>query len=427
MDIKGFKDKDGTVHKYDYDALVNTPENGTVTDQRIAEAVEKYLTENPVDGVTNQQVYDAVAAYLTENPVEGVADEQIAQAVVDYLAKNPPASGDPGEDGGYYTPSMTQPDDETIRFDFTPSKEGMPAVEPVQVTLPVSQNGGQGSNGWSNEEIILLENILKKCVTETDQTSNIDALITMLMSGSSGSEDSGSGDDSSGTTFAVTLNLTDVLPSNMAQSVASGSVYVNQLSVADGYALGTPVITMGGYDVTSLYYDGEGTITINGVQGDIVITCKRLNVETLSYSRVSGNPDTVTFELPSAGGAYYVFGPSTYAGGKMTVDFDVSVLINWQFILYLYDSNGAPYKVSTGSGTASSDGVDITLMDPASTGFGYIKVSEPFEYSIPDGCTAMISVSRGSATSPDGSITSNGTFNDWIAAGGITVTVTEGE
>lgn len=44
----------------------------------------------------------------------------------------------PGQDGGYYTPTVTQPAEDKLLFDFTPSKADMPAVDPVQVTLPVS-------------------------------------------------------------------------------------------------------------------------------------------------------------------------------------------------------------------------------------------------------------------------------------------------
>lgn len=46
------------------------------------------------------------------------------------------------EDGGYYTPSVTQPNDNTVRFAFTPSKSTMPAVESRDITLPGGGGGG---------------------------------------------------------------------------------------------------------------------------------------------------------------------------------------------------------------------------------------------------------------------------------------------
>lgn len=77
------------------------------------------------------------------------AKENLVAAVNEALVKGGGSggAGADGEDGGYYTPAVTQPDDETVQFDFTPSKVNMPAVEPVQVKLPIpdsSQNGADG-------------------------------------------------------------------------------------------------------------------------------------------------------------------------------------------------------------------------------------------------------------------------------------------
>ena len=49
--------------------------------------------------------------------------------------------------GGYYTPSVSQPTEDTMQVDFTPSSEDMPAVEPVTVTLPVGPAGEPGDDG----------------------------------------------------------------------------------------------------------------------------------------------------------------------------------------------------------------------------------------------------------------------------------------
>lgn len=46
------------------------------------------------------------------------------------------ATGPAGQDGGYYTPSVTQPSDGTMQVAFAPSQVGMPNVEPVTVDLP---------------------------------------------------------------------------------------------------------------------------------------------------------------------------------------------------------------------------------------------------------------------------------------------------
>lgn len=52
--------------------------------------------------------------------------------------------GQDGEDGGYYTPTVTQPTDETMQMSFAASKPSMPPVQPVTINLPI---GGDALNG----------------------------------------------------------------------------------------------------------------------------------------------------------------------------------------------------------------------------------------------------------------------------------------
>lgn len=80
-------------------------------------------------------------------PVWGqIADrvEGIAQDVEELKQGGGPSTpGADCEDGGYYIPELSQPDEDTIQFAFKPSKADMPAVEPFTVELPA----GQGSGG----------------------------------------------------------------------------------------------------------------------------------------------------------------------------------------------------------------------------------------------------------------------------------------
>ena len=56
--------------------------------------------------------------------------------------------GETGVAGGWYTPEVTQPDANTMRFAFTPSKEGMPEVPPKDIAIPGgSGTGGSGEDG----------------------------------------------------------------------------------------------------------------------------------------------------------------------------------------------------------------------------------------------------------------------------------------
>lgn len=74
--------------------------------------------------------------------VQNIATE--AKQVADSVRSDADAgkfNGQPGEAGGWYAPEVTQPDESTLRFAFTPSKEGMPEVPPKDIAIP----GGGGS------------------------------------------------------------------------------------------------------------------------------------------------------------------------------------------------------------------------------------------------------------------------------------------
>lgn len=49
--------------------------------------------------------------------------------------------------GNYYLPTVTQTGEQTICFDFSPSDAGMPALEPVELTLPQGPKGEKGDMG----------------------------------------------------------------------------------------------------------------------------------------------------------------------------------------------------------------------------------------------------------------------------------------
>lgn len=71
--------------------------------------------------------------------VDALDSAEMKRVIEAYLEANPPADGD---DGGHYTPVVTQPTADTMKVEFAPSKAGMAAVEPVTVKLP---SGGSDS------------------------------------------------------------------------------------------------------------------------------------------------------------------------------------------------------------------------------------------------------------------------------------------
>ena len=63
-------------------------------------------------------------------------------------------NGERGADGGWYTPSVTQTDENTLRMNFTPSKGDMPDVEHIDITLPGGGSGTSDHSKLSNRDAV---------------------------------------------------------------------------------------------------------------------------------------------------------------------------------------------------------------------------------------------------------------------------------
>lgn len=78
--------------------------------------------------------------------------------------------GKPGENGGYYTPSVKQPANDTLQFSFSPSKAGMPAIDPVQIELPAGPQGERGPAGPQGQTGPQGDSGKDYILTESDKT-----------------------------------------------------------------------------------------------------------------------------------------------------------------------------------------------------------------------------------------------------------------
>lgn len=91
---------------------------------------------------------DKLADFFTSGEmvktVNGIAPDESGNVEIEVGGGG---SGTPGEDGGYYTPGITQPDTGTMIVAFTASGADMPAVEPVTVELPQGPAGETGPAG----------------------------------------------------------------------------------------------------------------------------------------------------------------------------------------------------------------------------------------------------------------------------------------
>ena len=132
----------------------------------IKNAVNDYLEQNPVEapvqsvnGKTGAVKLNAIdVGAISQDNLQDATDKALAQAKASGEfdgadgAPGPQGphgetgpkgdTGPEGEAGGYYTPAVTQPDANTMRLSFSPSKEGMTAVSETYIALP---SGGSGS------------------------------------------------------------------------------------------------------------------------------------------------------------------------------------------------------------------------------------------------------------------------------------------
>lgn len=307
-------------------------------------------------------------------------------------------TGAAGEAGGYYTPAVTQPDENTLRVAFTPSKEDMPAVADTDIPLSA------GGNGLTAAQINALDGMFKVCAfikadisaeyNEFCAAFDIEAATITGISAtySGGSVPAGTALDdltgivvtaqySDGSTatvtgytlsgeitegsntitvtyqgktatftvtgtavaqvYTVTNNLTNVTNSNLQTEVTDG-FYSATLTVADGYSMQSVVITMGGVDVTDSVY-GDGSILITAVTGDIVITA--VAGVALAYAL----PEPLTFA--GTGNTEYDTGYIMYPDGDRTLTWCIELSTNVsQWIGFTMVSSGSDYGLGMNMG-----------------------------------------------------------------------------
>ena len=100
---------------------------------------------NGVDLIGNKTLDDVGA--VAKNQGTGNAGKVLGigeNGIVTPMESGGGIPGQDGEDGGYYTPTVTQPTDETMQMSFAASKPSMPPVQPVTINLP---SGGDALNG----------------------------------------------------------------------------------------------------------------------------------------------------------------------------------------------------------------------------------------------------------------------------------------
>ena len=164
--------------------------------------------------------------------------------------------GIPGKDGGYYLVAAEQTDANTIRFTFTPSRKEMPAVDPVDITLPNATGAG-----LTTAQINALDGMFKVCAfTKPDISAEYNAFKNAFGIGGEVEPDIPDVPDEPD---VPEKTLTSISVVYSGGSVAAGTA-VNDLTgivVTAHYSDGTSEAVTG-YTLSGTIAEGENTVTV---------------------------------------------------------------------------------------------------------------------------------------------------------------------
>lgn len=151
----GNLDELDTTAKNNLVAAVNEAmtKGGEVDEAEIQRIVEEYLAANPpqiteTDPTVPTWAKKPQKPTYTAEEVGAMSAETLPAAINTALAQAKDSGefdGSDGSDGGYYAPSVSQPNANTMTVSFAPSQDGMPAVPKKTVTLPAGPAGPTGA------------------------------------------------------------------------------------------------------------------------------------------------------------------------------------------------------------------------------------------------------------------------------------------
>ena len=125
------------------------------------------------DGSPGSPGKDGDDYVLTEADKQEIAE--MAAELVD-VPGGGETPGVDGEDGGYYTPTVTQPNANTMRVTFSPSKSDMPSVAEKDIALPSGSPGADGDPGQDGKDGVGISTIKQTTTSEADGGSNVFAV-----------------------------------------------------------------------------------------------------------------------------------------------------------------------------------------------------------------------------------------------------------
>lgn len=241
------------------------------------------------------------------------------------------ADGKQGKDGGYYSPVVTQSDDNTIQFAFMPSDETMPPIPPVAFLLPAAE----AATGLSAEQVEALHAVVKNIgAWQVEDPAAIQTLISNFETAFGIAEEEEPHTHSY--TAAVTTAATCTAAGVRTYTCACGESYTESIPAAghryvDGVCSvcgaedpdNTPDVAVTLSGISAVYGGGEVAVgTAVDDLADIVVTghysdgtTAALDGYTLSGTIAEGD-NTITVSYGGMSATFTVTGVAESGGGS---------------------------------------------------------------------------------------------------------------
>ena len=180
------------------------------------------------------------------------------------------------QSGQYESFDLPQINDETVSEEDTWSSKKISDELNAQVSQLSEEiaNLSSSESGLSQTLRVAIYNLLMDAAYQSSGHETDKAALEELLTGSSGGESGGEGEEV--IYYTIKKTLTNVTINNSATSVAAGSAYSATLTADEGYTLDSVTVTMGGEAVLVT----DGIIYIASVTGNIVITATATNEES---------------------------------------------------------------------------------------------------------------------------------------------------
>lgn len=174
-----------------------------------------------------------------------------------------------GEAGGYYTPTVTQPDENTLRMVFTPSKDGMPDVAHTDITL---LGGGGMQPDWNQNDETAQDYVKNRPFYSGDPVETVLVEESTVSFEGEYSEFPSTFEATVGETYKVYWDGTAYECTCVA---SNGELFIGNLSIIGrGSDTGEPFIVMidngSGIGIVTTDISASHTFSISGIAQEVV-------------------------------------------------------------------------------------------------------------------------------------------------------------